>query len=82
MQKVYDKLKELQGVLLSEFTIEEDLDEIPQELNELKKRYHKLERTIDEKEKILPKRRKRLRRAERSTGGRSSLSRRRKSTRP
>jgi predicted nucleic acid-binding Zn-ribbon protein len=51
MQKVYDKLKELQGVLLSEFTIEEDLDEIPQELNELKKRYHKLERTIDEKEK-------------------------------
>ena len=27
MQKVYDKLKELQGVLLSEFTIEEDLDE-------------------------------------------------------
>jgi uncharacterized protein len=51
VQKVYDKLKELQGVLLSEFTIEEDLDEIPQELNELKKRYHKLERTIDEKEK-------------------------------
>jgi predicted nucleic acid-binding Zn-ribbon protein len=51
MQKVYDKLKELQGVLLSEFTIEEDLGEIPQELNELKRRYHKLERTIDEKEK-------------------------------
>jgi hypothetical protein len=51
MQKVYDKLKELQGILLSEFTIEEDLDEIPQELNELKRRYHKLERTIDEKEK-------------------------------
>jgi predicted nucleic acid-binding Zn-ribbon protein len=50
MQKVYEKLKELQGVLLNEFYIEEELEEIPMELNELKKRYHKLKRTIDDKE--------------------------------
>ena len=50
MQKVYEKLRELQGVLLNEFYIEEELEEIPKELNELKRKYHKLERTINDKE--------------------------------
>lgn len=50
MQKVYDKLRELQHILLNEFEIEAELEEIPRELNELKRRFHKLERTIAEKE--------------------------------
>ena len=50
MQKVYDKLRELQHILLNEFEIEAELEEIPRELNELKRRFHKLERTISEKE--------------------------------
>jgi predicted nucleic acid-binding Zn-ribbon protein len=50
MQKVYDKLRELQHILLNEFEIEAELEEIPRELNDLKRRFHKLERTIAEKE--------------------------------
>jgi predicted nucleic acid-binding Zn-ribbon protein len=50
MQEVYDKLRELQGILLSEFGFEEELEEIPRELNDLKKRQHKVERAITEKE--------------------------------
>jgi predicted nucleic acid-binding Zn-ribbon protein len=50
MQKVYDKLRELQGILLSEFDFEAELEEIPRELNDLKKRHHKVGRTISEKE--------------------------------
>jgi predicted nucleic acid-binding Zn-ribbon protein len=50
MQKVFDKLRELQGILLDEFSFEEELEEIPRELNEQKRLYHKVERTITEKE--------------------------------
>ncbi|KPJ83387.1 MAG: hypothetical protein AMS17_17605 [Spirochaetes bacterium DG_61] len=50
MQKVFEKLKELQSILLNEFYFEEELEDIPKELNELKKRYHRVERTIAEKE--------------------------------
>jgi predicted nucleic acid-binding Zn-ribbon protein len=50
MQKVFDKLRELQKILLNEFESEAELEEIPRELNELKKRFHKLERTNAEKE--------------------------------
>ena len=42
MQKVFDKLRELQKILLNEFESEAVLEEIPRELNELKKRFHKL----------------------------------------
>ena len=50
MQKVFDKLRELQKILLNEFETEAELEEIPRELNDLKKRFHKLERTNAEKE--------------------------------
>ena len=43
MQKVFDKLRELQKILLNEFETEAELEEIPRELNDLKKRFHKLE---------------------------------------
>lgn len=50
MKQVFDKLRKLQGILLDEFEIEEELEEIPRELNDLKKRHHKIERAISEKD--------------------------------
>lgn len=50
MEDVFEKLRKLQGILLDEFEIEETLEEIPRELNELKRRHHKIERTISEKD--------------------------------
>lgn len=50
MEEVFDKLRKLQGILLDEFEIERDLEEIPRELNELKSRHHKIERAISDKE--------------------------------
>jgi predicted nucleic acid-binding Zn-ribbon protein len=50
MQKAYDKLRELQNTLLKEFEIEAELEDIPKELNELKRKFHRVERLIGEKE--------------------------------
>lgn len=50
MKKTFEKLRELQNILLKEFAIEAELDEIPKELEALKWRYHKLDRSISEKE--------------------------------
>jgi predicted nucleic acid-binding Zn-ribbon protein len=50
MQDVFEKLKVLQKILLREFEIEDELEKIPQELNELKRRFHKTKRTFSEKE--------------------------------
>jgi predicted nucleic acid-binding Zn-ribbon protein len=55
MQKTFDKLRKLQEVLLDEFQFEEELEDIPKELNDLKRKHHKIERTIAEKETIREK---------------------------
>lgn len=55
MQEVFDKLRKLQEILLEEFEIEEELEEIPRELNGLKTKYHRIERTIIEKETVKEK---------------------------
>ncbi len=52
MKSVFEKLKKLQDVLLREFEIEEELENIPKELNGQKGRFHKLERSITEKEAL------------------------------
>jgi predicted nucleic acid-binding Zn-ribbon protein len=51
MQKVFNKLRSLQEVLLKEFEIEAELEEIPKELDELKRNFQKVERIIKENEK-------------------------------
>ncbi len=53
MKSVFEKLKKLQEVLLKEFGIEEELDDIPKELNEQKERFHKFERSFVDKEALL-----------------------------
>jgi len=50
MKGVYDKLKELQNVLLKEFEIESDIEEIPREFNNLKRKFTRIERNIKENE--------------------------------
>jgi uncharacterized protein len=50
MKSAYDKLRELQDVLLKEFEIEAELEEIPRELNSLKKRFQRADRAIKEYE--------------------------------
>lgn len=55
MEEVFDKLRKLQGILLDEFEIEKELQEIPKEVNELKFRHHKVERNISDKEKTREK---------------------------
>jgi len=50
MKTAFDKLKELQNVLLKEFEIETELEEIPRELNGLKKRFLRLDRSIKDHE--------------------------------
>ena len=50
MEEVFDKLKELQDVLLKEFDVETELEEIPKELNALKWNFQRNERTIKENE--------------------------------
>ena len=51
MQEVFNKLKTLQEVLLKEFDIEAELEEIPIELEGLKRKFQRVERTIKENEK-------------------------------
>ena len=53
MQEVFDKLKELQEVLLDEFDIEAEIDNIPKELNLLKKNFQRISRTLKENESNL-----------------------------
>jgi len=48
MNEVYDKMKLLQDVLLQEFAVEQELDEIPQELNSLKTKFERLGKSINE----------------------------------
>ena len=50
MKNPFDKLKELQTVLLKEFEIETELEEIPREFNGLKKRFQRVDRAIREHE--------------------------------
>jgi predicted nucleic acid-binding Zn-ribbon protein len=50
MQEVFDKLRKLQEVLLCEFEIEAELEDIPQELNSLKRKFQRVERTLKELE--------------------------------
>ena len=50
MEEVFDKLKELQDVLLKEFDVETELEEIPKELNAIKWKFQRIERTIKENE--------------------------------
>jgi len=50
MKEVYEKLKELQKVLLKEFDIEADIEEIPRELNDLKRQFARVDRNIKENE--------------------------------
>jgi predicted nucleic acid-binding Zn-ribbon protein len=50
MEEVFNKLKELQEVLLKEFDVEAELEEIPKELNALKWKFQRIERTIKENE--------------------------------
>jgi predicted nucleic acid-binding Zn-ribbon protein len=50
MKTAFDKLRELQDVLLKEFEIEAELEEIPRELNGLKKRFQRVDRAIKEYE--------------------------------
>jgi hypothetical protein len=51
MEEVFDKLRKLQGILLDEFEIERELEEIPRELNEFKRKHAKIERAISDKKK-------------------------------
>jgi predicted nucleic acid-binding Zn-ribbon protein len=55
MQKTFEKLRKLQGVLLDEFQFESELDDIPKELNELKRKQLKVEKTIAEKKDLSEK---------------------------
>lgn len=48
MKKTFEKLRMLQEILLKEFGAEAELDEIPRELNELKRRFMKAERSVNE----------------------------------
>ena len=50
MKNPFDKLKELQTVLLKEFEIETELEEIPREFNGFKKRFQRVDRAIREHE--------------------------------
>ena len=50
MQEVFNKLRELQEVLLNEFDVEAEIEEIPKELNMLKKKFQRIERTLKENE--------------------------------
>jgi predicted nucleic acid-binding Zn-ribbon protein len=50
MKKTYEKLRNLQEILLKEFEAESEIDDIPRELNELKKQFGKVERSIKEME--------------------------------
>jgi predicted nucleic acid-binding Zn-ribbon protein len=53
MQDVFDKLRMLQDVLLREFDIEAELEEIPRERDEMKRKFQRVERIIKENEKNL-----------------------------
>lgn len=53
MQEGFNKLKELQKVLLKEFDIEAELEDIPTELHGLKRKFQKIQRTIKEIESNL-----------------------------
>ncbi len=53
MQEVFEKLKELQGILMEEFEIEADIENIPKELNTLKRRFQRVERSIKENDQNL-----------------------------
>ncbi len=53
MQEGFNKLKELQKVLLEEFDIEAELEDIPTELHGLKRKFQKIQRTIKEIESNL-----------------------------
>ena len=48
MEEVFNKLKELQDVLLKEFDVETEIEDIPKELNALKWKYQRIERTLKE----------------------------------
>lgn len=48
MQEGFNKLKELQIVLLKEFDIEAELEDMPTELHGLKRKFQKIQRTIKE----------------------------------
>jgi predicted nucleic acid-binding Zn-ribbon protein len=48
MQEVFDKLKNLQQILLQEFDIEGEMENIPVELNGLKRKFQRVERTLNE----------------------------------
>jgi len=53
MQEGFNKLKELQKVLLKEFDIEAELEDMPTELHGLKRKFQKIQRTIKEIESNL-----------------------------
>lgn len=53
MQEGFNKLKELQIVLLKEFDIEAELEDMPTELHGLKRKFQKIQRTIKEIESNL-----------------------------
>lgn len=48
MKEVFDKLKILQDILLKQFKAEEEIEEIPRELNRMKAKYEKVKRNLDE----------------------------------
>jgi len=49
MKAVFEKLKSLQDILLKQFILEKEIEEIPIELNELKNKFQRTKRNIDEK---------------------------------
>jgi len=53
MQEVFDKLKELQSILLEEFEIEAEIENIPRELNTLKWKFQRVERAKKENDQNL-----------------------------
>ena len=53
MKEVFEKLKELQSILLEEFEIEEDIENIPKELNTLQRKFQRVERSMKENDQNL-----------------------------
>ncbi len=53
MKEVFDKLIKLQDILLKEFKVEDEIEEIPAQLNKLKSKFDRLEHSLrEEKENI------------------------------
>ena len=70
MEEVFNKLKELQDVLLKEFDVETEIEDIPKELNALKWKYQRIERTLkenDSKKDLLNTRIEQLKKRKRGT---------------